>query len=150
MGSLADKVIEANERENNSSNDTAPEGYYTDDLGMWVERDIRKDAALFARYVYVRCRKLNPHLYYDNVELTLYDHHKKIEPTIRDIVDLANLADTIRPAQAIWVYNKLKETVPRLDRSRILVAPGLAWDFETARLVKITGKYYTTGGGIDE
>lgn len=148
MDDLADKIIEANEREiiAKSRDDSAPDGYYTDDLGMWVEQDIRKHNTRFADYVFVRCRKRNPHLYYDTETLTLFNRHQEITPTPRDILELANLADMITTAQAIWVFNKLKETVPRLDRNRIVVAPGLAWNMEKSELEKIEGEYFTVGG----
>lgn len=150
--SLADKIIAANEDEitRRGRGDQAPEGYYTDDLGYWVEQDIRKDHARFAQYVAFRCRVLNPHIYYDPVEMVLFNRHTPIEPTTTSILLLAKCPNMITPAQAIWVYNKLKETAPRLDRNRVLVAPGLAWDFEKAELVKLTDKYYTVGGEEDE
>lgn len=152
MVSLADKIIAANEDEitRRGRGDQAPEGYYTDDLGYWVEQDIRKDHARFAQYVAFRCRVLNPHIYYDPVEMVLFNRHTPIEPTTTSILLLAKCPNMITPAQAIWVYNKLKETAPRLDRNRVLVAPGLAWDFEKAELVKLTDKYYTVGGEEDE
>lgn len=148
MDSLADKIIEANEREviERHGGDAAPEGYYTDDLGMWVEQDIRKSPSRFAEYIFVRCRIRNRHLYYDPETLTLFNRHKVITSTRRDIIELANLPSMITPAQAIWVYNKLKETVPRLDRNRIVVAPGLAWNIERAELELLEGEYYTVGG----
>lgn len=150
--SLADKIIAANEDEitGKGRGDQAPEGYYTDDLGYWVEQDIRRDHARFAQYVAFRCRVLNPHIYWDPVELVLFNRHTVIEPTTTSILLLARCPNMITPAQAIWVYNKLKETAPRLDRNRVLVAPGLAWDFEKAELVKLTDKYYTVGGEEDE
>ena len=150
MDNLADKIIQANEQEivEKQSGDQAPDGYYTDDLGMWVEQDIRKHKERFARYVFVRCRKLNPHLYYDTVEMKLYNRHDEIEPKVTDIVKLANLADMITQAQAIWVYNRLKDAVPRLDRSKLVVAPGLIWDFETSELI-LDDNYYSVGGEND-
>lgn len=150
MDNLADKIIQANEQEviEKQSGDAAPDGYYTDDLGYWVEQDIRKHKERFARYVFVRCRKLNQHLYYDTIEMKLYNRHDEIEPKVADIVKLANLADMITPAQAIWVYNRLKDAVPRLDRSKLVVAPGLIWDFETAELI-LDDNYYSVGGEND-
>ena len=150
MDNLADKIIHANEQEvvEKRSGDQAPDGYYTDDLGYWVEQDIRKHKERFARYVFVRCRKLNQHLYYDTADMKLYNRHEEVEPKVADIVKLANLADMITPAQAIWVYNRLKDAVPRLDRSKLVVAPGLIWDFETAELI-LDDNYYSVGGEND-
>ena len=149
---LADKIIQANDGElmQKERGDAAPDGYYTDDLGYWVEQDIKKDKARFAQYVAFRCRILNPHVYWDPVELVLFNRHTPIEPTTTSILLLAKVPDMITPAQAIWVYNKLKDTAPRLDRNRVLVAPGVAWDFNEGRLVEIKGKYYTVGGEEDE
>lgn len=149
MSDLADKIIQANEQESKRGGDTAPVGFYTDDLGMWVEDNIKDDKERFAAYVFVRCRKRNPHLYYDTDMLTLYNRHQEITATPRDILELANLADMISMAQAIWIYNKLKETVPRLDRNRVVVAPGLAWNIEKSELEDIEEEYYTVGGEDD-
>ena len=151
MDNLADKIIHANEQEviEKQSGDTAPEGFYTDDLGYWVELDIRKHKTRFARYVFVRCRRRNAHLYYDTQDMVLYNRHDVVEPKVADILKLANLADMITPAQAIWVYNRLKDTVPRLDRSKLVVAPGLIWDFETSELVEVD-EYYSVGGEKDQ
>ena len=152
MDDFADKIIQANEQEviEKQAGDQAPEGYYTDDMGRWVELDIRRHKTRFAEYVFVRCRKRNPHLYYDTENMKLYNRHDVIEPTPKDILMLANLADMITTAQAIWVYNKLKETVPRLDRTRLVVAPGLAWNIETSELEELDGEYFTVGGEKDE
>lgn len=149
MSSLADRIIEANE-EGAIRDDLAPEGYYTDDMGYLVEQDIKADKARFAEYIFVRCRRLNPHLYWDPVELVMFNRHEVIEPTIVDIIKLANTPDMITPAQAIWVYNKLRDTVPRLDRDRVLVAPGLAWNIKGGMLEEIKEKYYTVGGSNEQ
>ena len=150
MDDLANKIIEANEIIEKREGDKAPEGYYTDDMGMWVEQDIRKTPTKFARYVFVRCRKNNKHLYYDTIEMKLYNRHEEVRPTPKDIVHLANLADSITLAQAVWVYDKLKETVPRLDRNRLVIAEGLAWNFETSELEELGDEYYTVGGERDQ
>lgn len=150
MDNLADKIIQANEIIEKQEGDQAPEGYYTDDLGYWVEQDIRKDPTKFARYVFTRCRRRNKHLYYDTEDMKLYNRHDVVEPVPKDILMLANLADMITTAQAIWVYNKLKDTVPRLDRDMIVIAPGLAWNIETSELEELDGEYYTVGGEKDQ
>ena len=152
MDNIADKIIQANEQEvvEKQSGDTAPEGFYTDDMGYWVEQDIRKHKTKFAKYVFFRCRRLNKHLYYDTDEMKVYNRHDVVEPNPKDILMLANLADMITTAQAIWVYNRLKETVPRLDKTRLVVAPGLAWNIETSELEELDGEYYTVGGEKDQ
>lgn len=152
MDNIADKIIQANEQEiiEKQSGDTAPEGFYTDDMGYWVEQDIRKHKTKFAKYVFFRCRRLNKHLYYDTDEMKVYNRHDVVEPNPKDILMLANLADMITTAQAIWVYNRLKETVPRLDKTRLVIAPGLAWNIKTSELEELDGEYYTVGGEKDQ
>lgn len=153
MDNLADKIIQANEQEivEKREGDHAPDGFYTDDMGYWVELDIRKHKTRFAEYVFTRCRKRNKHLYYNTDDMKVYNRHDIIEPTPKDILMLANLADMITTAQAIWVYNKLKETIPRLDKTRIVVAPGLAWNMTTSELEELEeGTYTTVGGEKDE
>ena len=143
--SLADKIIEANEQEfkEKRRGDKAPEGYYTDDLGWWVEQDIRRDKARFAEYIFVRCRKLNPHLHLRKGSF-LYNSHTLVSKNANDIAELANIPETIATPTAIWVYNKLVATVPRLDESMIEIAPGLLWDITTQTLVERDKKTYTT------
>ena len=145
MSNLADRIIAANEHEfkEKRRGDKAPEGYYTDDLGWWVEQDIRRDKARFAEYIFVRCRKLNPHLHLRKGSL-LYNSHTPISKNSNDIAELANIPETIATPTAIWVYNKLVATVPRLDESMIEVAPGLLWDIENQKLVERDKKTYTT------
>lgn len=145
MSNLADRIIEANEQEviKKQRGDSAPDGYYTDDLGYWVEQDIRKNKARFALYIFLRCRRLNPHLYLRDDHL-LYNSHTLITKTPNDIAELANIPETIATPTAIWVYNKLVETVPRLDKSMVEVAPGLLWDFEEQTLVERDRQTYTT------
>lgn len=150
MDNIADKIIQANEIIEKRSGDEAPDGFYTDDMGYWVEQDIRKHSTRFAEYVFMRCRRRNEHLYYDADEMVVYNRHQVIEPAPKDILMLANLADMISTAQAIWVYNKLKETIPRLDKSRILIAPGLAWNIQKSELEELEDGTYTTVGGEND
>lgn len=149
---LADKILDAesNELVRKGADDKAPDGYYTDDMGYWVEVDIKRSPARFAEYAYTRCRRLNDHLYYDPVELTLYNRHEVIEPTVTSILSLARMPDMITTAQAIWVYDKLKSSVPRLDRDRVVVAPGLVWNIKEAKFENMPENCITVGGEPDE
>lgn len=149
MDNLADKIIEANKARPSQGMDGAPHGFYTDDMGMWVEKNIRNNKSRFAAYVFVRCRERNPHLYYDVDRETLFNRHTVITPTKHDILELAHLAEMITTAQAIWVHTKLKETVPRLDSNRLIIAPGLAWNIEKGEFEELKGDYYTVGGEDD-
>lgn len=144
---LADKVIHANEQEiiEKAKGDTAPEGYYTDDMGYWVEQDIRRHKDRFALYIFMRCRKLNKHLHLRRGEF-LYNSHTLIRETPLDIAKLADLPEVISAPQAAWVYKRLVATVPRLSEKKIEVAPGLLWNFETLSLENADPNKYITIG----
>lgn len=141
--SLADQVIQANEIIEKTNNDKAPDGFYTDDLGWWVEQDIRKDKVRFARYIYTRCRKLNPHLHTRNNDL-LFNSHTLVNKNQNDIAELANIPETIPTPTAAWVYNRLLQTVPSLDRDRLVVTDGLVWNMETCEFEKWDKDEYIT------
>lgn len=142
---LADKVIQANEQEiiEKSKDDKAPEELYTDDLGFWVELDIRKHKDKFARYVLFRCIRLNPHLHVRHATM-LYNKHTFISPTSIDIASLADLPENIPAPIAVWVHKRLMASVPHLDKSKIEVCPGFLWDLEKGELVSVPIDSYIT------
>lgn len=135
--SLADKVIEANEYEivEKANNDSAPEGFYTDDLGFWVKQDIRSKKIEFANYVLFRCKYLNPRL---NVRdaIRLFNNSSLVKNTQSDIASLADLPENIPSSISLWVYKKLLEDSPNLDRSKIEIKPGWVWDLERCIIIK--------------
>lgn len=141
---LINAVIQAQENETieKQAGDKAPEGYYTDDLGWWVEQDIRKDKVRFARYIFTRCYKLNKHLHLRND--LLFNSHTLVNKHPNDIAELANLPEVLSVPTATWVYNKLVKTVPRLDPDRIVVTDGLVWNMETCEFEKWDKDDYTT------
>lgn len=148
MEDLADKIIKANrEEERQEEREQLREAvervaiprskkieYYIDDMGYRVEKDIQKDKVKFARYVYRRCMRRNKRLYYSFYDNNLHNGHTAIMPSIKDILLLANITDSITEAQAVWVYNELKHNAPVLDSDRLRIAPGLIWRFSKARL----------------
>ena len=143
--SLAERVIQANEQEivEKRSGDGAPDGYYTDDLGLWVEQDIRKDKMRFARYIYMRCKKINKHLHIRNNEL-LFNSHTLVNKHPNDISELANLPEILSVPIATWVYNRLIESVPHLDPDRIVITDSLIWNMETCEFEDWSKDDYTT------
>ena len=146
---LASRVIQANEDEiereiiKKQSSDGAPEGYYTDDLGFWVEQDIRKKDARFAEYVLFRCQYLNKDLHIREGEF-LYAGHRIVFPTSTAIADLADLPGKLPPAIVVWVHKRLCRQSPRLNESKIEIYPGLLWDFEEKDLIEIPKRKYKT------
>lgn len=146
---LASMVIQANEEEvereiiKKKRDDGAPEGYYTDDLGFWVEQDIRRKDVRYAEYVLFRCQYLNKNLHVRDGEF-LYAGHKMIFPTSTAIADLADLPGKLPSAIVIWVHKRLRQYSPRLNENKIEVKPGLIWDFKKGELIEIPKRKYKT------
>lgn len=130
---LADHIIErANANPGNS-----PNGYYLDDLGYYVESNIKENKARMAEYVLFRILKLHRNIYISDGEL--YCGHT---PITGDQSNILMLADSpmvsVNGAQAAWVYNRLKDISPEIDPNRIRVSPNLVWDFEKGDLIEMT------------
>lgn len=147
---LASRVIQANEDEaieqeiiKKKRGDSAPDGYYTDDLGLWVEQDIRRKSVRFAEYVLFRCQYLNSNLHVRDASM-LYAGHRLVFPTSNSIADLADLPGRLPSPIVIWVYKRLMRNSPKLNNSKIEIKPGLLWDIKNGRLVKKDEKEYKT------
>lgn len=143
---LADQVIQANEDErieqeliDKRSGDTAPEGYYTDDLGLWVEQDIRRKKVKFAEYVLFRCQRLGKKTLM-KTDHALYHERRMVSPVPRQIAYIADLPESIPTATAVWVYKRLFEWAPKLNEKKIIVCPGLMWDYEKGELIEVIDK----------
>ena len=139
---LADMVIQANDDErvvqeliDKRSGDRAPEGYYTDDLGFWVEQDIRRRGVKFAEYILFRCQYLCKNTLM-KVDDTLYNERRIVSPVPRQIAYMADLPENIPTATAVWVYKRLLEWAPKLNEKKIIVCPGLVWDYEKGELIE--------------
>lgn len=142
---LADKVIQANEQEiiEKREDDQAPEKFYTDDLGCWVEVDIRRHKAKFAEYVLFRCKYLNKHLNLRENDL-LYNGHRLVGDNAVDIAALADLPENISAPTAKWVYKRLVQTAPHLDASKIEIVPGWLWDLKNSEIIQMGADEYNT------
>lgn len=145
MMNLADKVIEANEQEivEKQSGDNAPDGYYTDDLGFWVEVDIRRQKVRFAEYILFRCKKLNGHLHIRDGNM-VYNGHTIVRDNPIDVAALADLPENISTPTAKWVYKRLLQDMPHLNRSKIEIAPGWLWDIDNSEIIKKDKDEYIT------
>lgn len=143
---LADQVIQANEDERfeqeligKRTGDTAPEGFYTDDLGLWVEQDIRRKAVRFAEYILFRCQYLGKKTLM-KTDHALYHERRMVSPVPKQIAYIADLPESIPTATAVWVYKRLFEWAPKLNRRKITICPGLIWDFDTMELIEVIDK----------
>ena len=146
---LASKVIQANEDEvereviKKQITDGAPEGYYTDDLGFWVEQDIRRKEVRYAEYVLFRCQYLNKNIHTREGGF-LYAGHTMIFPTSNSIANLADLPSKLPSSIVIWVHKRLSRMSPKLSKDKIEVCPGLLWDYKEQKLVELPKGSYKT------
>ena len=147
---LASRVIQANEDERieqeiikKRATDGAPEGYYTDDLGFWVEQDIRRKEMRYAEYILFRCKYLNQNLHTRAGGL-LYAGHTLIFPTSVSIASLADLPSKLPTTIVVWVHKRLCRDSPKLNERKIEICPGLLWDYDNAKLIELPKKNYKT------
>lgn len=137
--SLADKVIMQQHRQSNGGSgvgNNTPDGYHIDDLGYWVEDDLVEDKARYAKYLLFRIRKLHPNIY--TRYGILYCGHTMLTGTRGEILKLVDLPNAVvSAAQAAWIYNRLMETSPEIDESKIILGPGMYWDFKKAEICSL-------------
>lgn len=132
MDSLADKIISQQDMETPLG--FIPEGYYVDDMGYLVETDIRKDKARYAEYLLTRIINKHPNIFWcDGIlfhDWTIFRFSKK---SIIEMIDLPTVS--INDAQAVWIYNRLKEYAPALNDRYIEVCRGKVWDKRQCKLI---------------
>ena len=114
MSSLADAIIQQNERRGDSPAGNTPDGYYRDDMGYLVEENLMDDKERYAEYVLLRILRLHHNIY------------------------MAESAKVVlNSGQTAWIFNRLKELAPEIDETKILVAEGVYWDMDKAELVDL-------------
>lgn len=135
---LADRVIQANEQEivEKDSNDSAPDGFYTDDLGFWVEQDIRRHKSRFAEYVLFRCLYLNEEIHIRN-STRLFNGYKEVPCTSIGIASLADLPENIPAPIAVWVYKRVFSLALPINRDIMEINSNWVWDVNNCLILKI-------------
>lgn len=144
--SIAEQLIAANEAQElmeRSRGDNAPEGYYTDDMGYWVEQDIKKNRERFAEYILFRCKRKG--VYKDRG--MLFSGHKEIHPTNTSIIAVADIPYMITSAQATWVYNRLMEIAPEINNDLLYIGRNMAWSASQSDFIDLTDKEFVTTKG---
>lgn len=135
MSSLADAVIRQQNRQ--ASPGGVPDGYYLDDLGYWVENDIRSNKQRYAEYLLFRIVKLHPNIYMRYGQL--YCGHRHLTGSIDEMLKLVDLPwVSIRAGQAAWIFNRLKEMAPEIDESKIIISSDAYWDFDKAEILDLS------------
>lgn len=126
MSSIADRIIESSNGMG-SSNDMAPHGYYVDDLGYYVENNLKESKERLARYLLTRIMTIHPNVHRHGASIFCGD--KEIKLSTKSITALYDCPRyTINEAQAAWIFNRLSELAPELSNRYIIVGKGIVWD----------------------
>lgn len=133
-GNLADRLIANMER---GGGDFAPAGFYVDDLGCWVEDNIQKDESRLAQYLLFRIRKISPSVY--KIDDWMFHEHELLERGNTDqMLSLVHSPKIkITKSVAIWLYDKLYEVAPYLERRFVIVSDKYIFDTYLGVMVPI-------------
>lgn len=125
MDNLADKVIEANEYEQETQ-----EGPELDDIGFPLPKPDTERA--WCEYLTARLWYLNKRIYFH--EGHLWINENIIPETKESYYRLAKYPKKIRDHQNAYVWTRLRELVPRLDTDIIALLPDLTFNMKTGKL----------------
>lgn len=125
MDNLADKVIEANEYEQETQ-----EGPELDDIGFPLPKPDTERA--WCEYLTARLWYLNKRIYFH--EGHLWINENIIPETKESYYRLAKYPKKIRDHQNAYVWTRLRELVPRLNTDIIAVLPNLTFNMKTGKL----------------
>lgn len=123
--SLADLLITNMEH---GKTDSAPIGFHTDDLGYWVEDEIQKNELRFAQYLLFRIRKTSPSIY--KIDDWLFHEHELLDRgNVEQVLSLVHSPGVkITKSIAVWLYDKLYEAAPYLERRYIVISEKYIFD----------------------
>lgn len=136
MVDLADRVIQANKDEEKAvkrdSRDKWAEEYEArfDDIGFPYPR--RRTTHSMCEYLTARVLYLNPYIYQYDGRLWLND-----EPIVEDLdsyYKLARYPEDITKPQCRYVWTRLRDIVPALNKDIIAVLPNMTFNMRTGKL----------------
>lgn len=122
---LADKVIEANDYENEVN--TGPE---LDDIGFPLPKPDTEKA--WCNYLTARLMYLNPRIYLHEGILWLED--TPIKENAESYYRLAKYPKKLKEYEVHYVWTKLKEVVPVLNTDIISILPGITFNMRTGEV----------------
>lgn len=125
MSDLADKVIQANDAQNNSN--TGPK---LDDIGFPLP--IPQTEKAWCNYLTARILYLNQRMYLHEGRLWLEDW--AIPETAESYYVLARYPKKIKPHEVHYVWTKLKDIVPTLNTDIISVLPNTTFNMKTGEV----------------
>lgn len=141
--SLADQIIARNEAQAKLDEKLQDLDSPYDDIGLLKPQpSSARNPFAVPNYIVARIMKLNPHLYHYRGGLFLKNN--RIEKNMAQICELANWPDNIKTAWVVYIHKTLMRVTPELDPNKIEILPGLVWDGDQGRLVKMDPDSYNT------
>lgn len=144
MSDIEDAILRS--QENQIRREEAQSEYAeVDDLGITLKCPLRSMPDIyFGEYLAFRVRVLNkdPLLYYDGYTKSIRQGEFEIEETKDNMMHLAAIS-YVRPGAEAYAWAALKRDLPKFDKDKLVVMPGLLFDRDTGALIKTDGKELT-------
>lgn len=144
MSDLEEAILQS--QDNQIKREKANSEYvFTDELGITITKPIRlMDDSILGFYLAYRVLKKNKNVYVDPDDGDIHQGHNPL-PVQEDKSTLLRLAASsyTRPGATVYAWEYLHEMLPKLDRSKLVIMPGLLFDRETGALIKTDGKELT-------
>lgn len=133
-GGLAEQLIANMEH---GGGGFVPAGFHVDDLGYWVEDDIQKNESRLAQYLLFRIRKTSPSVY--KIDDWLFHEHELLDRgNVDQVLSLIHSPGIkITKSIAVWLYDKLYESAPYLERRYIVISEKYIFDTHMGIAVSI-------------
>lgn len=118
---------------------------FTDELGITITAPIKEmsDKGL-GLYLAYRVYKRNKDIYLDPDDGKIHRGHNPT-PVVEDKQNLLRLAAAsyTRPGATAYAWEFLPDMLPKLDRNKLVIMPGLIFDRQTGEIIRTDGKELT-------
>lgn len=128
MDSLADKVIAANDAEQERAEEQS--GPRLDDVGLPLPEPDTERA--WCEYLVARLLYLNPRLY--TYLGLLWLEHEPIKENKNSYYALAHYPRALSDPECQYIWRRAKELVPELDTSKIVILPNATFNMRTGEI----------------
>lgn len=144
MSDIEEAILQS--QDNQIKREKAKSEYvFTDELGITITIPVKKmDDRQLGIYLAYRVFKKNKDVYLDPDDGGIHQGHNPM-PIVEDKQNLLRLSSSsyTRPGATAYAWEFLPYMVPKLDRSKIVIMPGLLFDKETGEIINTDGKELT-------
>ena len=144
MSDLEDAILQS--QDNQIKREKANSEYiFTDELGITITIPVKQmDDRQLGIYLAYRVFKKNKDVYLDPEDGGIHQEHNPL-PIVENKQNLLRLSASSysRPGATAYAWEFLRSFVPKLDRSKLVIMPGLLFDKETGEIIETDGKELT-------